>query len=63
MLVRGLHQRWVTMLEAVAEEGWHRKAMHPESGEVTLDKMLVTYSNHGEKHCGHIWGLRKKMGW
>jgi hypothetical protein len=63
MLVRGLHQRWVTMLEAVTEEGWSRKAMHPENGEVTLDKMLVTYSNHGEKHCGHIWGLRKKMGW
>ena len=63
MLIRGLHQRWVTMLEAVTEEGWNRKAMHPESGEVTLEKMLVTYSNHGEKHCGHIWGLRKKMGW
>ena len=63
-LIRGLHERWVTMLEAISESDWTaRTADHPENGIVTLDRMLDIYSNHGEKHCGHIWGLRKKMNW
>ncbi len=63
-LIRGLHERWSAMLESISESDWTtRTADHPENGIVTLDKMLDIYSNHGEKHCGHIWGLRKKMNW
>lgn len=62
-LLRGLHERWAYMLEAIPEEQWNRTAQHPDSGVLTLDSMLSTYSNHGEKHCGHIMGLREKMDW
>ena len=63
-LIRGLHARWVAMLESISEKEWTgRTANHPENGIVTLDRMLDIYANHGEKHCGHIWGLRKKKGW
>lgn len=63
-LIRGLHARWSAMLQSVTtEEQWNRTANHPENGAVTLDRMLQIYANHGEKHCGHIWGLRKKMNW
>jgi hypothetical protein len=63
-LLRGLHVRWVAMLESVSEHNWTtRTADHPENGIVTLDRMLQIYSNHGEKHCGHIKGLRDKMNW
>jgi len=63
-LIRGLHARWASMLESVSEHDWEtRKADHPENGIVTLDRMLQIYSNHGEKHCGHIKGLRDKMNW
>jgi len=63
-LIRWLHSRWVTLMESFTEEQWEtKKANHPENGVMTLDRMLKTYADHGEKHCGHIWGLRKKMGW
>ncbi len=64
MLIRGLHARWTAMLESVSEHDWTtRKADHPENGIVTMDRMLQIYSGHGEKHCGHINGLRDKMKW
>lgn len=64
ILIRGLHERWVALLESITEKDWTaRTADHPENGIVTLDRMLDIYSAHGEKHCGHIWGLRNKMGW
>lgn len=64
MLIRGLHVRWTAMLESVSEHDWTtRKADHPENGIVTMDRMLQIYSGHGEKHCGHIKGLRDKMNW
>lgn len=64
VLLRGLHERWAALLESISENDWTtRTADHPENGIVTLDRMLDIYSNHGEKHCGHIWGLRTKMGW
>jgi hypothetical protein len=63
-LIRGLHARWTAMLESVSEKDWTaRTANHPERGVVTLDQMLDIYSSHGEKHCGHIMGLRNKMNW
>jgi len=63
-LIRELHKRWTAILESISEKDWTtRTADHPENGVMTLDQMLNTYSEHGEKHCGHIWGLRKKMNW
>ncbi|MCK9409054.1 MAG: putative metal-dependent hydrolase [Bacteroidetes bacterium] len=62
-LLRGLHERWAIMLDTIDEQGWSRTANHPESGVVTLDKMLQTYSSHGEKHCGQILRLRDRMDW
>lgn len=62
-LLRGLHERWSILLESIPEEGWSRTGMHPENGEVTLDRMLTIYGNHGEKHCMQIMGLRDRMDW
>lgn len=62
-LLRGLHERWAMMLDAIDEKGWSRTADHPENGVVTLDRMLQIYASHGEKHCGQIMGLRDKMDW
>jgi len=62
-ILRGLHDRWHKLLETVPDEGWSRTALHPERGEVSLESQLVTYSSHGEKHVGHITGLRSAKGW
>jgi uncharacterized damage-inducible protein DinB len=62
-LLEGLHRRWADFLEQLPEDAWSRSAVHPERGEVTMTGMLATYAGHGEKHIGHIMGLRKARGW
>ncbi len=63
MLVRSLHERWVALLESLPEHSWARSAHHPESGELTLERVLTIYSGHGEKHVGTIRALRTARGW
>ncbi len=62
-VLRGLHRRWSNLLRSLGKKDWARAVIHPERGEVTLEDFLVTYSNHGEKHVGHILGLRQSRGW
>lgn len=59
----GLHERWATLLDNVPESGWSRTAMHPENGEMTLQRVLEVYSDHGEKHVRSITNLRQSKGW
>ena len=62
-ILRGLHERWYVLLNSMPETAWLRKAIHPERGEVTLESILVTYSNHGVNHVEQITGLRKSKKW
>ncbi len=62
-ILRGLHERWATLLRSIPEEAWSRVAVHPEAGEMTPDRLLSMYSGHGEKHVGHIRSLRTAKGW
>ena len=62
-ILQGLHQRWCRLLETVPDGSWSRTALHPERGEISLESQLITYSSHGEKHVGHITGLRTAKGW
>ncbi len=62
-ILRGLHARWVDLLNAVPEEAWKRSAHHPESGDVTLDAILRIYAAHGELHLSRIHELRQDRGW
>lgn len=62
-ILRGLHERWCALLDAVPEADWHRAALHPEQGEITLESFLTTYAGHGEKHVEQIMGLRQKRRW
>jgi hypothetical protein len=62
-ILRGLHERWVHLLESIGPETWKRTAMHPESGLMTLDDILGVYARHGENHVSQITGLRKEHAW
>ncbi len=62
-IIRGLHERWVSLLEAVSESSWNRSALHPEIGEVTLESLLLTYAGHGQNHVQQIKALRTTNGW
>jgi hypothetical protein len=62
-ILRGLHQRWTAVLRNVPESDWSRTAYHPEIGDVTAEKLLSIYSEHGRNHVGQISSLRKSKGW
>lgn len=62
-ILKGLHERWTTLLKSLPDAAWSRSALHPESGSLTVDDLLVTYSKHGANHAGQITKLRSEKGW
>lgn len=62
-ILRGLHERWLALLENLHDDQWRRTAHHPESGTMTIEDLLRIYSGHGEKHVGQITSLRNAKGW
>jgi hypothetical protein len=63
LLLRGLHQRWVELLNSVREAEWTRGGHHPEDGEVNLEDLLTIYARHCESHVRQIQELRTARGW
>lgn len=53
-LIRGLHERWVYLLENLTAEQLNRTFTHPESGVITLAKNIGLYAWHGNHHLAHI---------
>jgi uncharacterized damage-inducible protein DinB len=62
-LLEALHQRWVVLLREMSGEDFARVLIHPQNGEMTLERMLGLYAWHGRHHVAHITGLRERMGW
>ena len=62
-LLQALHGRWVTLLQSMSAEDFARTLRHPESGVLSLDRMLALYAWHSAHHTAHITALRKRMGW
>jgi hypothetical protein len=57
-IVRGLHARWVRLLEGLPDEAWRRTGLQPATGRVhTIEDILRTYANHGEAHLEQIRGV------
>jgi hypothetical protein len=63
MLIKGLHERWLTFMRSLPETNWAREGIHLENGKVTLDDVLRTYSRHGETHVQQIISFREKNKW
>jgi hypothetical protein len=55
-LIKGLHERWVFLLESMSEEDFGRTFFHPDS-------CLALYSWHCRHHTAHITKLRTRMSW
>lgn len=62
-LLDALHERWVTLLDVMTARDFQRPLTHPESGPMTLDRMLQLYAWHGPHHVAHITALRSREGW
>jgi hypothetical protein len=63
VLITGLHQRFVGLLESMSEEDFQRGFIHPERGRVTLATNLAIYDWHSRHHTAHITSLRARKGW
>jgi hypothetical protein len=53
-ILRGLHRRWVRIFESLEDADWARQGVHPETGVMTLEDILKTYSDHGDNHIEQI---------
>jgi hypothetical protein len=62
-LIAALHIRWVTLLESLSGEDFHRGYVHPEGGRQDLAQVLALYDWHSRHHTAHITNLRQRMGW
>jgi uncharacterized damage-inducible protein DinB len=62
-LLDSLHRRMDVMLRSFEPEYWRRTLVHPDNGQMTLDKLLGLYAWHSRHHVAHITELRKRMGW
>ena len=62
-ITEGVHTRWTTLLEAMSDEDFARKLVHPETGVWTLENMLGLYAWHSRHHTAHITRLRDRNGW
>jgi hypothetical protein len=62
-ILESLHERWVTVLRAMAPSDFARTINHPELGVVGLDRYLALYAWHGRHHVAHITSLVERNHW
>ncbi len=62
-ILRGLHERWSSLLEGLPESAWQRSGVHLEAGLLTLDSLLSTFVGHGENHLQQIAQIRAAIRW
>jgi hypothetical protein len=56
-IIRGLHARWSELMGSIKDDDWSRTVLHPENGDMSLERLLEIYSLHGRKHIGHLQQL------
>jgi uncharacterized damage-inducible protein DinB len=62
-LLEALHRRWVVLLDSLQPADFARPLQHPDSGPMTIDRLLQLYAWHGRHHVAHITELKKREGW
>ena len=63
MIITGIHQRWVDMMEHMAVSDWNKTLKHPEHNRQLILRMLVMqYAWHGRHHLQHILQCREGNG-
>lgn len=55
MILRGIHTRWVTLFESLADADWQKTGRFRSDGsEMTIDYLLNSYANHSQTHLAQI---------
>jgi hypothetical protein len=63
LILRGLHARWVALLEALPDDQWACAGVHPEWGEVSVEYVANHYADHCDNHMAQINRIGAKYGW
>ncbi|RIV23535.1 putative metal-dependent hydrolase [Fibrisoma montanum] len=64
VILRNLHERWATILDALTETDLQRTYYHPGAQrQYTLSDVIGMYVWHGEHHYQHIYRLAERNGW
>jgi hypothetical protein len=53
-LIAALHTRWCALWDNLSDDQWTRRIKHPESGDMTVEDILRSYSDHGLAHIDQI---------
>ncbi len=53
-LLEGLHARWVALMRSMSPEQFARTFVHPDRGELTLERTARLYAWHCRHHLAHI---------
>lgn len=62
-ILRGVHKRWVRVLEFVSDDDWNKTLNHPENGIMDLKLLTAHYAWHGNHHLAHITNLKDRKNW
>lgn len=55
LLIKGLHSKWVTLLNSLSEQDLDKTFIHPEHGKsFTLRENIGIYAWHCNHHLGHV---------
>lgn len=49
------------LLQQCGAEAWHRQAVHPERGLLTVADLLELYAAHAEEHAAQVAAFREAM--
>jgi hypothetical protein len=55
---RRLREDSLALLRALPHEAWQKTGVHPEAGEITVERLAVRLADHDDKHLGKIRALR-----
>ena len=62
--IRGIHGRWVYLLNGLEDGDFQRSFIHPETGkEQSLSHITHLYAWHGAHHLAQIQALKERKGW
>jgi hypothetical protein len=62
-LLKGLHERWVYLLENLSEEQLNRTYIHPEHNkEFTVKETIGLYAWHSNHHLAHVKQAKRFKG-
>ena len=53
-LIEGMHARWVALMRSMTPEQFARTFVHPERGEMALERTARLYAWHCRHHLAHI---------